>query len=298
MPGRGEALSQSSLAATMPDLMEPQKWKATAADANVSLLEFIAGRLDSSRKKAKALIDTRRVFVNGRRTWIARHAVRAGDRIEVQAAPPVSASDPIPVLHEDAYLLVVNKPPGRTVQGPDGVEARLREHCRMPSIQASHRLDRDTSGCLLLSKDPSVHDDLIEQFRRRKVTKTYVAIVYGSVAAPRQSIRDPLDGLSAITHLEVTATGPRATVVRIRIETGRTHQIRRHLASRNHPVLGDKQYGGSRVRDARLRAVSRQLLHAETLRFMHPKTGDVVRAKAPLPGDMRSWQSVLCGNAR
>ena len=122
----------------------------------------------------------------------------------------------------------------------------------MPSIQASHRLDRDTSGCLLLSKDPSVHDDLIEQFRRRKVTKTYVAIVYGSVAAPRQSIRDPLDGLSAITHLEVTATGPRATVVRIRIETGRTHQIRRHLASRNHPVLGDKQYGGSRVRDARL----------------------------------------------
>lgn len=278
--------------------MESHKWTATAGDADRSLLDVLAGRLDCSRRKAKTVIDSRGVFVNGRRTWMARHVVRAGDRIEVQGAPaPAGAPRAIPVLREDESLLVVDKPPGLVVQGRDSVEARLQTGHGNPPVQAVHRLDRDTSGCLLLAKDPEIHDRLIEQFRLRGVTKTYVALVIGVMAARRQTIREPLDGRSATTHVELTATGPNASLVRIRTETGRTHQIRRHLASCGHPVIGDKKHGGSSVRNAKLRAVPRQLLHAESLAFTHPGTGKVVRVRAPLPGDMRHWQSILCGPA-
>ncbi len=265
------------------------------AEAGMPLDLFLARRLKTSRKQAKRLLDERLVFVNRRRVWMARHPLEPKDEVEIPATAGAASSRevPIPILYRDAEYVIANKPPGLPSNGPNSVEEVLRRVLGQPSLEAVHRLDRDTSGCLWLSLNPAARETATLLFKEKQVTKTYHAIVEGRVRAAGATITTPIDGQPATTHVKVLGSTPRASHVKVLIETGRTHQIRKHLASIQHPVLGDKSYLTRQIADDRLRRAPRQMLHASGLAFRHPGTGQTVRIKAPLPGDFKHMLGAL-----
>jgi 23S rRNA pseudouridine1911/1915/1917 synthase len=265
------------------------------AEAGMPLDIFLARRLKISRKQAKRLLDERLVFVNRRRVWMARHPLEPRDEVEIPAAAAAASSKeaPIPLLYRDADYVIANKPPGLPSNGANSVEEVLRRVLGQPTLEAVHRLDRDTSGCLWLALNPAARLAATSLFKDKQVTKTYHAIVEGRVSAGGVMITTPLDGQPATTHVKVLASTPRASHVKVLIETGRTHQIRKHLASIRHPVLGDKSYLTRAIADDRLRRAPRQMLHASGLAFRHPGTGRTVRLKAPLPGDFKGMLGAL-----
>ena len=253
-----------------------------------TLQDFLASRIGLSKNKAKALLDSRSVLVNRRRVWMARHTVRRGDVVEVMAQPAsaTATGEPaIEVLVEVNDFLVVDKPAGLLANGPHSVETRLRAERSEPSIRAAHRLDRDTSGCLLIARNPAAFDGAVAMFRERDVGKSYRAIVAGRMGPGSRDISFPLDGLTARTRVSVISSAREASYLAVEIETGRTHQIRRHLAMVGHPVLGDRQHWTRRAVSDRQVAVARQMLHARELLLPNPVEGTVLHAVAPLPLD-------------
>jgi 23S rRNA pseudouridine1911/1915/1917 synthase len=261
---------------------------AGSADRDRPLVDFLAEQLACSRRAAKALLDQRVVFVNRRRVWMARHPLQPGDRVEVHDPAGVGAPAPgaLSWLWSDEVLGVADKPPGLTVTGPDGLETRIRRLDPSRPWQALHRLDRHTSGCVLFACRPDTRDAMILQFRRREITKVYYALVAGVPAAPERTLRTPLDGKTAVTHYRVLQAGPLASALQVRIETGRTHQIRRHLAAIGHPVLGDPAHGTQTLDRAVLRAIPRPMLHARSLGFAHPHRASPRRVESPIPDDI------------
>ncbi len=258
----------------------------TAEETGMALLDFLTRRLNRSRRQAKALLDDRGVFVQGRRVWMARHRLKHGDVVNVVQATRAPLSDtPLPILHRDETLLAIDKPAGRVVIGANGIEAQLRRQMECDSIRAVHRLDRDTSGCLLFVWHPSALPPLIELFRRHAVVKVYDALVIGRIPFTQRTLRMPLDGLSAITHVHRMRSGHAVSHLEVRIETGRTHQIRRHLAAIGHPVLGDKQFGANVTQSLEQQKLTRQMLHAHRLMLAHPITAQPIEIVAPLPND-------------
>lgn len=249
-----------------------------------TLRDFLARRLKVSQREAKRLLDDRRVFVNRVRVWMARHPLAAGDVVEILKT---ASSEEIRVLYRDEDYLIVNKPPGLESTGSRGVEGLLRERLNLPHLAAVHRLDRDTTGCLWLALNEPARNAAVERFHRGEVRKRYEAIVAGRVGESRFTVRRPVDGLPATTRVAVRVARPWASWLMIEIETGRTHQIRRHLASCGHPILGDKLYFTGEVADDRLREIPRQMLHAVSLSFAHPRTNEPVRVVAPRPADFR-----------
>jgi 23S rRNA pseudouridine1911/1915/1917 synthase len=292
----------------------------------VTRIELVAGedlegaRLDvalathpavASRAAAQRLLDEGAVTVDGvpRRK---RHRVAAGERIEVSATPaPVAetaeagAGVPYAVVFEDEYLLVVDKPAGvvvhpsaghatgTLVQALAGRAAGGEEPWR-PGIV--HRLDRDTSGLLVVAKSDRIHRALQEMIRERRLTREYLALVEGRPDARAGTIdaaigRDRRDRTShstatdrpreARTHFRIEEGFPRTTLLRVTLETGRTHQIRVHLAAIGHPVCGDRQYGGGAC-GTRL-GLTRQFLHAAKLAFEHPATRQHMACESNLP---------------
>lgn len=253
----------------------------------LSLQQILAQHLSLSNNQAKALLDERGVFINGRRIWMCRHKVHPGDRIELTGPEKTQKNAPTPctVLFEDDDCLVIDKPAGLLANAsPDSAEARIQSKIH-PSVRAVHRLDRDTSGCLLLAKNNAAETALIEQFRNHTVKKIYHALVLGSVEKPSGTIRMPLDGQQAVTHYQRLAASPALSCLHVEIDTGRTHQIRRHLASIGNPVAGDKQYGKQELDDPRLRRIPRQMLHAASLTFTPPSAEKPVTVRAPEPKD-------------
>lgn len=255
-------------------------------EAGMPLVDFLAGRLEVSGRKARARLDARYVFVNDRRIWMARHPVRAGDRVEVRAGPEPGKVETVHILHRDEHLLVADKPPGVLSVGSDSLEARLRRQLDVRTLEAVHRLDRDTSGCLLLAVDTRTRDTLVGAFTARAVDKTYRTIVAGRMVREQQRIERSLEGRTALTELRVIKANERASYLSVRIATGRTHQIRKHLAGIHHPVLGDRQYFTAPQRDPLLRDIPRQMLHAFAIALEHPATGKPLRVEAPLPEDV------------
>jgi 23S rRNA pseudouridine1911/1915/1917 synthase len=236
-------------------------------------------------------------------------------QIDVPAPEPVELAPediPLDILYEDADIIVVNKPPGLVVHpaagNPSGTLVNaLLHHCKdfagiggelRPGIV--HRLDKNTSGVLIAAKNEAAMNGLIEQFKERKVQKEYVALVWGHPEPPTGTIETlvgrsvhnrkkmsahPATGRKAITHYKVEERFRDASLVRVRIETGRTHQIRVHMSHLGHPIVGDRQYG--RARQNQLPApASRQMLHAERLEFTHPGTGEEMELVAAMPCDM------------
>lgn len=258
------------------------------AEAGQSLQDFLSRRLKLSKRQAKDLLDKRQVWVNRQCVWMARHALRAGDAVEAQTALPADhAARVLRVLVDAPRYLFVDKPAGMLSIGPGGVEERLRAQLGLPELRCVHRLDRDTSGCLLVARDRAAFDAAVSVFKTRRVIKLYDVLVAGRMTRPVTTIDTPLDGAPARTHVRRVVANDDVTFARARIETGRTHQIRLHLASIRHPVIGDRLHGLKSSRDPRLMRVPRQMLHATELELDDPMGSGRLRAHSPLPADFR-----------
>jgi 23S rRNA pseudouridine1911/1915/1917 synthase len=277
-----------------------------------------------TRSQAKQLVDAGCVTVDGGARKAA-FALRAGMRVTVDVpARPRSAVEPealpLTVLYEDAHLLAIDKPPGMVVHPAPGtpggtvVNALLHRAGGLADVGDAtrpgivHRLDKDTSGVLLVARTTAALEAVARQFRARTVEKRYVALVHGTVRGERGTVdlpigRDRRDrkrmsvrsgrGRAAVTRWAVRERLPGATLLEVRIETGRTHQIRVHLASLGHPVVGDRAYGAGRrtgVGEAGevLAACPRQALHAARLALAHPDSGAPLVLEAALPADLRA----------
>jgi len=260
-----------------------------ARESGMRLLDFLAQRMKTSKKKAKQLLDSRSVFVDRRRVWMAHHVLETG--VEVDVVRPVANGRRLPritVLLEDPEYLVVNKPAGCPSNGVDSVEERLRRQFEEPSLRVAHRLDKDTTGCLIVARSEQVFRSMTDAFRQGSVRKMYHAIVAGRLQTDGRTIARPLEGQRAVTHCKTLDAGAEASHVLVRIDTGRTHQIRKHFASLKHPVLGDRHYATGRRPSTRALRIGRQMLHASEVAFRHPGTGRRTRVRAPLPHDFRA----------
>ena len=275
-----------------------------------ALQDFLAARCAVSRRAAKAIIDGRSVWVNRKCVWIAHHTLHTGDMVEVPRAvvsaakrqpgsdragtagsgKPSVQSRHIRVLVETPDYVIADKPAGVLSCGdPKSVEMLLRLQLHMPTLEAVHRLDRDTTGCLLLAKTHTAYNAAVEVFKTHRVKKVYYAIAAGRFPHAHETVNAPLDGKPAVSHVTREAASPDASFLKVRIETGRTNQIRRHLASIRFPVVGDRTFGLKTARDPRLMTVARQMLHAAELEMpdpMHAVKGSI-RAHSPLPADLR-----------
>lgn len=258
------------------------------------ILDFLVRRLGVSNRGAKRLLDARVVFVNGERVWMAHHPLRAHDQIEVHDLPETAAARPKDlILYEDEDFVVANKPANVLSNGSDSLESELRTKLRLRSLGAVHRLDRDTSGCLLFAKHDAAREAMISIFRNQEITKVYQVIVAGGVKFASETIDAAIEGKTAITHLKTLRRSQEASLLQVHLGTGRTHQIRKHLAAIRHPVLGDKAYGTGVTLPPMFRSIPRQMLHAEMLSFTSPISGKKITVHAPLPADFRKWLNTL-----
>lgn len=296
---------------------------------DVGRLDAVLARVrpELSRARWQEEIKADRVTVNGK-PGRCKMPVKPGDRIEWHLPPPeptgLQPEDiPLDVLYEDPDMIVINKPPGLVVHPAPGHPAgtlvnALLHHC--PDLHGIggelrpglvHRLDRDTSGVMVVAKNDGAMVALARQFKDRRTQKEYLALVWGCprdragiihtriarsehdrkkmAAYPLQPSEGEPRGKEAISRYEVLETIGPVSLVRVRIETGRTHQIRVHMAHLRHPVVGDLVYGGARKE----LPARRQMLHAERLSLVHPRTAQSMTFVAPMPGDFRELISRL-----
>ncbi len=282
--------------------------RVPAEAAGERLDVFLAGHV-GSRSAAQKLIDAGRVRVDGE-PRPKRHTLAGGETITIEDATdaerPAAPTAAFGTAYQDEHLLVVDKPAGVvTHPGAGRSDGTLAQ--ALAGIAAGgpdperpgivHRLDRDTSGLLVVARSEAAHSALSAMIAAREVERGYIALVEGRPPARRGTIDAPLgrdrrnrtrmstdtdDARDAVTHFEVARALPRTTLLDVRLETGRTHQIRAHLKAIGHPVCGDPEYGTPR----RL-GLERQFLHAARLAFTHPVTGEALELTSPLPADLR-----------
>ena len=272
-----------------------------------------------SRSRLQDWIRGGRVRVNGAAER-ASYRLRGGETVEVEPAglPPLTAEPeelPLDILYEDADVIAVNKAAGMVVHAGAGVRsgtlvnALLHRFKKLSQVGGEerpgivHRLDRGTSGVLLVARNDAAHRNLAAQFASRKVQKVYTALVHGTVRAERGRIEKPISrdparrvrmtargerGRAAITEYRVLRRFAGYTLLEVEIKTGRTHQIRAHFASLGHPVAGDRLYGAPAKPPGRP-PLDRLFLHARRVRFLQPTTGEPVTVEAPLPAELIEW---------
>ena len=310
----------------------------TAADQDIStrLDVFLAGRLpELTRSRIKTLLEEGRAFVNGK-------AARAGQKLKGAEEITISVPEPeagtvepeevaLAVLYDDSDIVVINKPSDMTVHPGAGratgtlVNALLGMKRPLaptggplrPGIV--HRLDKDTSGVLVVARNDKSYLSLVGQFKDRRTSRKYLALVWGSMKEDKGTIniaigRDSVHRQKistkarikreAVTKYKVLKRFPLISLLEIKLETGRTHQIRVHLAEVKHPVVGDQVYGKRDIPPAlpktaadRLKGIKRQMLHAATLGFTHPSTGEWMEFSAPPPPDMAGLIEALEGTS-
>ena len=264
--------------------------KVNATDPKV-LQDFLAAKLELSRRGAKDIIDQRRAWVNKKCVWMARYQLKTGDVVETsKAIPKAPVKFHVRVLWSNDNYLVCDKPAGVvSCDDPKSVETLLRTQENIPTLEAVHRLDRDTTGCLMFAKNHAAKEAAIEIFKTHKVSKVYHAVAAGKFPYAHQIIDAPLDNQPAVSRVTRESAGEDASFLRVRIETGRTNQIRRHLASVRAPVVGDRVFGLKNARDPRLMQVPRQMLHASTLELPDPlDVKTQIKVHSPLPADFRA----------
>ncbi len=288
---------------------------------------FLASAIaELTRSAAQRLIEQGLVRVDGKEVR-SSHKLSNGEEITISIPPPEPSAAmpedmPLNILYEDADIIVVNKPAGLTVHPGAGISSGtlvngLLGHCKdlsgiggeiRPGIV--HRIDKDTTGILVAAKNDAAHQGLSAQFSEHTVKRVYYALVFGSPKTDKGRIegeigRHPADrkkmsgsarhGRHAVTHWKVLARYDGATLLKLRLETGRTHQIRVHLSEAKHPLLGDSVYGGDarlgNLKDAKLKSLirdlGRQALHAKTLGFIHPSSNEYIELDSDLPEDMQ-----------
>ncbi len=262
-------------------------------EEGLPLVDVLADRLRCSKKQARALLDARQVFVNSKRVWMAKHTLKFKDVIETVRPEPKSHK--IEILKRAGDLIIVNKPSGIVTNGSTrSLEMRLQHELDNPQICAVHRLDRDTSGCVLFAANAAAKEKMIPLFKEERIVKIYRAIAIGRVSDQLKTIMRDIDGESATTLVNVLDCNRDASYLELRIHTGRTHQIRKHLAAVRHPVLGDKEYAGEQRGNPVFRAVPRQMLHACRLILPDPLGGTAaLRVTAPVPEDFQTILNTL-----
>jgi 23S rRNA pseudouridine1911/1915/1917 synthase len=314
---------------------EAQLFAVTEEAAGQRIDSFLASRLSEiSRTRIRRAIEDGDVIV-GERTVKPSYRLRAGDQIEIDLPDPPAAhvaaeKIPLKILYEDADLIVIDKTAGMVVHPGAGVESgtlvnALVYHFNELSQKAGrvrpgivHRIDKETSGLLVVAKNDLAHERLSDQFRDRLVFKLYVALCYGRLSRERGEIDAPIGrsphnrtrmavlrggaGRTAHTLFEVADRFQQFTLlkVQIKIKTGRTHQIRVHLAHIGHPVVGDATYGGGRensILDPRIKrgikGLGRHFLHSAQMAFAHPRTGERLEFASPLPGELTAFLGQL-----
>lgn len=284
-------------------------------DKGLRLDQFLSRLLVQrfSRSQIKKLIESGEVRIGKESVTVPHYKVKTGERIQMEGGEERreetrAEAIPLDIIYEDEDLVVVNKPAGMVVHPAHGnsfhtLVNALLYHVRdlsgvggpiRPGIV--HRLDKDTSGLLVVAKNDAAHFSLAHQFKDHRVDRTYEAIVRGVVQHDEGEINEPVGraflnrkkvvvcpsgGKPALTYYRVKKRFPHATWLEVKPRTGRTHQIRVHLAHRGHPVLGDTFYG------IKTPDIDRQALHASKLGFIHPRTGEKVEFETPLPEDMK-----------
>lgn len=305
--------------------------QATEAEAGTRLDAYLAAQIQGwSRARIQRLIEDGDVLVNTR-LQKSSYKLRAGDHLEVELTEPPATNFtpehiPLDIVYEDDDLVVVNKPAGMVVHPGAGVSSGTLANAlafhfqhlpqRAGAIRPGivHRLDKDTSGLLIVAKTEEAHEKLSEQFRTREVLKSYIALVHGVVAQDSGRIEQPIardprhrtrmavvrGGRPALSLYRVRERFERFTLLDVEIKTGRTHQIRVHMAWMKHPVVGDETYNMGRdktVPDVRLRAaiskLGRLFLHAAELGFRHPRTNEWMRFTQPPPHELAEFLELL-----
>ncbi|MFO7871125.1 MAG: RluA family pseudouridine synthase [Kiritimatiellia bacterium] len=295
--------------------MKKRKVTVTRESAGERLDKYLASALGVTRSRVKTLVDEGRVTA-GKDGVKAGKNVLEGEEITVvfpepEPAVPLPEDIPLAILYEDPHLVVVNKPADLVVHPAPGHSGgtlvnALLYHCRdisgiggvlRPGIV--HRLDKDTSGAIVAAKTENAMNGLMRQFRNGTVLKEYLALVHGIPDPASGSIETLINrsdhdrkkmsvnvsrGRKALTSYSVEKAFETSSLLRVRTRTGRTHQIRVHMAHIGCPVVGDREYGGRRGRGKP--NAGRQMLHARLLAFRHPETGEKVRCEAPLPADI------------
>jgi 23S rRNA pseudouridine1911/1915/1917 synthase len=315
----------------------PKTFLAAAADVGKRLDQFLAGRIaETSRARVQQLISEEKVLVNDA-VAKASSRLRGGESIQVLGATipaplrAIAEDIPLDLVYEDEDLAVVNKPAGMMVHAGAGateaernrgtlVNALLHHFGKLSAVGGElrpgivHRLDKATSGLIVVAKNDEAHRTLAGQFARRKVKKTYLALVHGLVKPDRGTINSSISrdrvrrtrmstrgsgGREAITHYlvkeRIVSKFGKFTLLDVRIDTGRTHQIRVHLASLRHPVVGDALYGAPReirTKDAEI-SLPRNFLHAAELQFQHPRTDELMRFARPLPVELDAFLKTI-----
>jgi 23S rRNA pseudouridine1911/1915/1917 synthase len=303
--------------ATVSDRSAGRRFDAVLAEL---FPEFSRSRLAEWIKSGDALLDGKTVR--------PRDHVRGGETVQLQAVLDIQTHSlpediALDILYEDADVFVLNKPAGLVVHpgagNPNGtlVNALLYRDpslATLPRAGIVHRLDKDTSGVMVVARSLQAHTALVAQLSSREVHRQYLAVVGGALVSggtanapidrhPRDRLRMAVreDGRDAVTHYRLRERFRAHTLLECRLETGRTHQIRVHMAHLKHPIIGDPLYGGplklpksaSENLIAALRSFKRQALHAETLEFVHPISGQPVRCSAPMPDDMQALVRAL-----
>jgi 23S rRNA pseudouridine1911/1915/1917 synthase len=303
------------------------------AQAGRRLDQALAALLpEYTRSQLQQWIEAGRVRVGGRQPR-KRDRLQGGERIEIEL-PPVASTEwlpqaiPLAIVHEDEEILVLDKPPGLVVHPGAGhregtllnaLLAHAPALAGLPRAGIVHRLDKDTSGLMVVAKTERARQSLVAQLAARTLTREYVAIVQGvmiaggTIAAPigrartdRKRMAVTARGKAAVSHYRVLKKYRAHTLVQVRLESGRTHQIRVHMAHLGHPVVGDPVYGG-RLKIPQgasdrlvmlLRSFKRQALHAVKLELVHPATGERLRYAASVPRDMAELMEALAEDAR
>jgi 23S rRNA pseudouridine1911/1915/1917 synthase len=299
--------------------IEKRTLSIQADDAGVRLDRYLTFVLPGiSRTTIQQLIEDGEVLVNGRASK-SGYTLRIGDKVQMmslntqdKAIKIMPRSLPIDIVYEDKDLLVVNKTPGMVVHPAPGHQNDTLVNAliaRYPDITGEdselrpgiiHRLDKDTSGLIIIARNVVTHSALAGQMKRHEIVKRYLALVEGVVALDQGSIDAPIGrnprhrkqmavtavrSREARTHFRVLERFNRHTLLLLELETGRTHQVRVHLKAIGHPIVGDPVYGSDRIN--RGLTLKRQFLHAYQLKFTHPTTGNVVNLEAPLPEDLQ-----------
>lgn len=293
--------------------MKQINFEVLSEDADSRIDRYLAQQMpDQSRSFLQKLIREEQITVNGRPVK-ANYRLQPEDQVLVIVPDPqlpdiLPENIPLDILYEDSDVLVINKPKGMVVHPAAGhytntVVNAVMYHCQgnlsgingvmRPGIV--HRIDRDTTGAIVICKNDQAHQSLAQQLKEHSITRSYRAIVWNNLKEDEGTVdrpigRHPVDrkkmavneknGKTAVTHYRVLERFGRFTYIECRLETGRTHQIRVHMASIGHPLLGDEVYGPSGKQAFRLQG---QCLHAMTLGFLHPSTGEYVEFEAPLP---------------
>lgn len=291
---------------------------ASAEDSGLRLDAFIGCNTDElSRSYAVKLIEKGKVKINGETVTSKKQKISEGDSVEIDVPEPellkVEAEDiPLEIVYEDDDVAVINKPRGMVVHpGPGNYSGTLVNAIMyhmggsLSSINGVirpgivHRIDKDTSGLLMIAKNDKAHESLAAQLKEHSVTREYTALVYDNIKEEELTVDEPIGrdernrmrnavngaaARNAVTHIKVLERFGKYTLVRAKLETGRTHQIRVHMAYIHHPLAGDELYGPRKQSD-KIEGikVSGQLLHAGTLGFVHPSTGEYMEFQSDLP---------------